>query len=220
MEEFVSEKRTDEHNVQSGQPEIIEEGVFSRKIISLFVGLLVVVLIISGGTYAFLKSRVNSFKSTVKTTVAQNTPSQSGFPQAPITALRGTKLYADPVFGYSIQIPSNMETFKRAGDSVAYQIGIRKIGEANAPIVVGVQQNMTGETLDQWVDSEYGANTPRARKMIGGVPALIVRQNQEQFVSYIIMNKSSVYEFSVSTVNPEYTTTLDQILASLTFSTR
>lgn len=220
MEEFVAEKRTDAQNMQSGQPEIMEEGIFSRKIISLLVGLLVVVLVISGGTYAFLKSRVKALKSTTKTTVVQNTPSQSNFPQASTTALGSSKLYTDSVFSYSIQIPADMETYKRAGDDNAYQIGIRKIGETDVPIVVGVQKNLTGETLDQWVDSEYSANTLRERKMVGSVPALIVRHNQGQYISYVLMNKANVYEFSVSTINPEYVTILDQILASLSFSSR
>lgn len=234
MEEFYPEKENSSQEGPKAPTEPIQEDIFSKKIISLAVGLLVVVLVISGGTYAFLKSKV---KTSSKSGTSSRVVSQLSVVSSPAEASKtqksdktntqsaqpsfgkGAHVYTDALFGYSVQIPENMETFKRVGTTDSYQIGVREIGHSDAPITISTQQNLTGENLSEWVRNEYGSLSQEAKK-VGGVDAVLVRNDAGSYISYIIMNKSNVYEFSVSAFPDTYVSIFNQMLSTVTFSSR
>lgn len=234
MEEFYPEKENSSQEGPKMPTEPLQEDIFSKKIISLAVGLLVVVLVISGGTYAFLKFKVKTLSKTgisskvvsqlpvvfsptetSKTQKSDKTNTQSAQPSFG----KGAHVYTDTLFGYSIQIPENMETFKRVGTTDSYQIGVREIGHGDSPITMNTQHNLTGESLSEWVRSEYDSLSQEAKK-VGGVDAVLVRNDAGNYISYIIMNKSNVYEFSVSTLQDTYVNIFNKMLSTVTFSSR
>ena len=219
---FRRQNKSEEASQAQDMP--MEEDFFSKKIISMIVGLIVVVLVISGGTYYFLKSRTGKNQTKQPSMLGRitQTPKVKDQEAQPSngtqnkTMGKGAKLYTDSFYKYSILIPQDMETFKRVGDAVSYQIGIRKIGQTDAPITISTQPNQTGENLDQWVTSEYGSISRQAKK-VGGADALFIRNDQSQIISYVFMRNSSVYEFVASTIDNSYIDIFNQIISSFTF---
>lgn len=227
MEEFSSQEQNKTEEVQATPDESMDGDFFSRKIISLIVGLVVVVLIISGGTYYFLKSQTSKnqtkqpsmlAKLTGKSSPTPKEKNQKAQPSSQQNNIgKGTKLYTDSLYKFSISVPQDMETFRRVGDAVSYQIGIRRIGQTDAPITISTQPNQTGENLDQWVISEYGNQIFRETKKVGGVDALFIRNDQNQTISYVFMKNPNVYEISASTIEKTYLDIFNQIVSNFTF---
>ncbi len=167
-----------------------------------------------GKTSKVTPTPVKKQKQTAVTTTAQTT-TKGGLPVggASTTSMVGSKKYTDSTFGYSVAIPSNWETFKRAGTPNAYQIAIHPQGSSDVPFTIGAQ---SGTTETDWINTVYGTNYPRTSVQIAGRPALQI--STPSYISYYTHDSSHVYEISEALGKPEYQPVYQSLLASLSFS--
>jgi len=135
--------------------------------------------------------------------IATATPTQAPQQTANTSSTASWKVYTDSTFAYTVKYPSNWETYKRAGDAAAgYQIAIHPVGSSNVPVTISAQPNNVGQTLDQWIDDEYGAGYARTKGQLGSLNATEIKT--PTFVSFLMMHNGNVYEISGSTVRGDY----------------
>lgn len=209
---------TDQNDL-SDAAEIGPEGDSSSvptTIISLIIGAFVLLAIPALAVFLFIHfkkspektttiSQVATISQTVLQTDTQNQPKNTG-------QIRTTnKPYTDNS-GYIVQIPASWETFLRAGDGTAHQIGLRPVGSADVPVVINSVTNANGK-INDWITMQFGANYPKTTQVISGNSAMVVKNGQT--TSYFFSKNGNLYQLSCSTVRNDYATICNQILSSL-----
>jgi hypothetical protein len=198
-------------------------GMLSKKLISLILGLIVLVLVVAGGIYVFTKSGASqqvknqTSKLVSKSTKTTPTPQPINKKQALPTPMTSWKTHQDTISGYSLKYPQNWDVFTRAQDGAAYQIAVYPAGSTDVPLTINSQPNETGVTVDEFITMQYGANYPRETKKIGDQTASFIRNDSAGYTSYFFTKGTNMYEVAVSILKPEYTQILNQIIASLKF---
>ncbi len=249
MEEIKPEEGTQtlySNDLTESAEDSFLSGIFSKKIASFVIGLVVVVALVGGGVYSVLNNTKKkpaqpivvskNIKSTPKVTStpkATATPTPQTIAKKNPPSVKPTSLpaqknnsqvlrkeYSDTLFGYAFKAPSKWDVMKGQGDNNAYQTILRPEGSMDNPITINTQINETGENLSEWIDSLYGFQYPRALKKIGGKDAIFVQNPTYSYNSYFVMNEEKVYEFSVSTVREEYMKIFDQLLSSVQFASK
>ncbi len=207
-----------------------EGGLLSKKLVSLVLGAIVLVLVIAGGIYAFTRTNVKQAakkqvakvsQTQEKTATATPGQQQINTPKVntPINGTLNAKTYTDSTFGYSVKLPNDWEAFVRAGDTTAQQIAIHPVGSADVPVTINSQINDAGISTDEFITMQYGSDYPREQRSLAGRNVLFVRNDANGYVSYFVANGSSLYEIAVSTVKPEYNSAIDQIVKAFKFTT-
>ncbi len=123
--------------------------------------------------------------------------------------------YSDPDFGYSLSIPQDWETFKRASDNTGYQLGIRPKGSTDVPIVVNAYKNTQGILSEDVINSRFGEGYPR--DYINWKGGRMIHVLSDGYESYFLANKSHIYELSDIAGNQTYHSVFQQILSSFAF---
>ena len=184
----------------------------TTKLLSLLVGVCVVLLI----GYVFGKA-VSHNQPTVLKTTSKSINSHQNVLSARTVVSTNTP-YTDMKYKFAITLPKGWEAFKRAGDTNAYQIGLRKIGSPDVPITINSQPNTENLSLNAWVDSQYGQLYPRQTVKIAKKDALLINNVLRNYQSYFVLHEKNVHEISVSTINSDYMTTFQSILPSFHFT--
>lgn len=184
------------------------EGI-SRKLVSLVIGI-VVILLIPLGLFTLSKGKSPSSPSKKQ---SQSSPLK-GMLTPTQAAASDWKIYSDSTSGYSVRIPKNWETFKRAGDETSYQIGIHPLNSEDVPVTIG-SQPAQGKDVVMFIDSEFGAGAPREKKQINNKEALYVTAGD--YNSYFLTNGSRVIEISVATGKEDYLPVFNRILSTFNF---
>lgn len=233
-------KRTHEGESLPKDEDSFEESplsFLSGKTISLILGILVIALLVPFLIFSFSRSKSkntasnnqvsssNSISPTpvnkqasktnhpTTTTFVQNT-TKGGLPLGGSMAQTlGTQVYTDPVFGYSVTIPGNWETFKSAGTGNAYQIAFHPQGSPDIPFTIAGQ---SGVSENDWINAAFGTDYPRENANVAGRNALLVRH--PNYLSYYTHDRTYTYEISQALANQMYLPTINSMLSSLKFS--
>lgn len=184
----------------------------SRIIIGVIL-FVIVIFVLIGILFFVNRARTNS------SVVPTPTPTQSQLGSTQVTPSEEqpnqTKQYEDSVYSYTISIPKNYETYKRAGNETAYQTGIKQEGASDASIVINTQPS-NGIGLDDYIQSVYGAGIQTESAKIGqydGVKAVIPATG---VISYFLTQNGNIYEFS-SANNSQTLPIFNLILSSFRF---
>lgn len=208
------------------------------KTVSLIIGILVIALLVPFIIFSFSKTKSAKQNTsgtgkgitmnitptpTAKKTVSKNSNSvgyvgnttKGGLPldSSKSQQVVGVKTYTDPVFGYSVNIPSNWEAFKNAGTGNAYQMAFHPIGSTDSPFTIGAQ---SGISENDWINAEFGTNMPRTSVQVAGKNAISV--TTLTYTSYYMHDNTYTYEISEGLGNSAYPPIYNSILSSLKFS--
>lgn len=206
------------------------------KTVSLILGILVIALLVPFVIFSVSKSRSTKQNNTSANQTAVNvtptvqpqpsgtktqnqnlgmgTMTKGGLPLSgtPVQQV-STKNFTEPLFGYSVTVPSNWEAFKSAGTENAYQITFHQIGFSDRPLTIGGQ---AGVSENDWINAEYGANVASENAQVGGKNAILVRR--PTYISYFTHDNTYTYEISEALGNSSYIPIFNSILSSLKFS--
>lgn len=216
----VFEKQTE--NIQP-EPEKEQEADRSseplQKVISFFIGFIIVVIVGLVGFYTFSRF-TQPQKETSDTVAGKPTPTpQKPTPQNVLpTPPMDWKRYSDAKYQFSIQIPKNWEAYKRAGGETTYQIGLRPESSQDVPVTISLYPNTESLSLEQWVISQVGSDISRKKGSVNGKEAIFINNERQNYVTYFILYKGNVYEISASVVNIDYYNIFEKVIASFKFT--